>query len=293
MTTTTAAPPADQAESVASPRLPPGRSIHLPGRGTTFIREMPAPKGAPTLFLLHGWTVTADLNWFTMYEGLNEHYGILAMDHRGHGQGIRPGRRQFRLTDCADDAAAVVQHLGLDRVVPVGYSMGGPIAQLMWHRHPERVAGLVLCATASVFARRRSERAWFGAMGAAARLSRVVGEAARRKAYERLLVSRVTGGPFDHWIRGELAAGDPRLIMEAGPALARFDSRSWLPRVDVPSAVVVTEKDEIVSPYRQRALVNAIPGASLHAVTAHHDSVVADADRFRPTLLDACRAATT
>ena len=33
----------------------------------------------------------------------------------------------------------------------VGYSMGGPIAQLIWRRHPDRVAGLVLCATAADF----------------------------------------------------------------------------------------------------------------------------------------------
>jgi hypothetical protein len=40
--TTSPAPSADQAEQGATPRLPSGRSIHLPGRGTTFIREMPA-----------------------------------------------------------------------------------------------------------------------------------------------------------------------------------------------------------------------------------------------------------
>ena len=60
--------------------------------------------------------------------------------------GSAPGAR-FRLADCADDAAALLDVLGIDQAIVVGYSMGGPIAQLLWHRHPEKVAGLVLCAT--------------------------------------------------------------------------------------------------------------------------------------------------
>ena len=53
----------------------------------------------------------------------------------------------MRLADCADDMAALIDELGTGPVIAVGYSMGGPIAQLLWKRHPEKVAGLVLCAT--------------------------------------------------------------------------------------------------------------------------------------------------
>ena len=49
----------------------------------------------------------------------------MALDHRGHGRGIR-SRRPFRLEDCADDAAALIDELGLGPVTAVGYSMGGP-----------------------------------------------------------------------------------------------------------------------------------------------------------------------
>jgi alanine racemase len=57
--------------------------------------------------LLHGWTATADLNWFTCFEELGKHFNVVALDHRGHGQGIR-SRSSFRLADCADDGAEVV-----------------------------------------------------------------------------------------------------------------------------------------------------------------------------------------
>ena len=42
---------------------------------------------------------------------------------------------RFRLDDCADDVVALADELAIDRFVPVGYSMGGPIAQLIWKQH--------------------------------------------------------------------------------------------------------------------------------------------------------------
>src|SRR3954449_7851087 len=101
---------------VAAPPLPPGRTVELPGRGTTFVRELPGPPGAPTVVLLHGWTATADLNFYTCYDALGEHFRVLAFDHRGHGRGIR-SRRRFRLEDCADDVAEL---LDAEAAAPAG-----------------------------------------------------------------------------------------------------------------------------------------------------------------------------
>src|SRR5260221_3446600 len=127
------------------PPLPPGHRLRLPGRGTTFVRDLAGPPGAPTVFLLHGWTATADLNWFRSYAALGQRFRVLAIDHRGHGRGLQSWR-PFRLEDCADDVAAVCRELGVQSAIPVGYSMGGPVAQLTWKRHRDLVSGLVLCA---------------------------------------------------------------------------------------------------------------------------------------------------
>src|SRR5450631_3521350 len=132
------------------PSLPPGRLVALPGRGTTYVHEMSGPPGAPALVLLHGWTATAALNWFGCFEPLGRQFRVVALDHRGHGRGIR-SRSPFLLEDCADDVAALAEVLGLETIIPVGYSMGGSIAQLMWRRHRPLVGGLVLCSTAQRF----------------------------------------------------------------------------------------------------------------------------------------------
>jgi hypothetical protein len=50
--------------------LPFGRRLELSRRGTTFIREVAGPPGAPTVLLLHGWVASAGLNWFQLFEPL-------------------------------------------------------------------------------------------------------------------------------------------------------------------------------------------------------------------------------
>src|SRR5206468_471858 len=58
-------PPVD---APVPPPLPPGQVISLPGRGEVFVRDTGAPlAAAPPVLLLHGWTVSADLNFFALY----------------------------------------------------------------------------------------------------------------------------------------------------------------------------------------------------------------------------------
>ena len=276
---------------VPGPPLPPGRTVHLPGRGTTWVREQAGPAGAPTLLLLHGWTATADLNWFTSYAALGEAFHVVAVDHRGHGRGIHT-RDRFRLEDCADDAAALIGALDLGPVVPVGYSMGGPIAQLLWRRHPELVAGLVLCATSGSFLPRPEERAWFAGVDGLARIARVAPMSMVGRIGQRLMTARLEQGPLHDWAVDELSLANPRTVLEAGSALGRFRSLEWLEAVDVPTAVVVTDHDRVVPTARQERLAASIPGATVHRVHGDHSVCVSDPDAFVPVLLDACRAVT-
>src|ERR671917_259355 len=139
--------------------LPPGRAVHVPGRGELFVRDT-GGDGTPVL-LLHGWTASADLNWWAQYAALADAgYRAIALDHRGHGRGLRT-YADFRLTDCADDAVAVLEHLGAGPAVAVGYSMGGPLALLAARRHPGPVSGIVLCATTSYWRSPRIRGLWW------------------------------------------------------------------------------------------------------------------------------------
>lgn len=261
--------------------------MDLGRRGTTFVRELPGPAGAPTLLLLHGWTASADLNWFTTFEALGRRYRVVAMDHRGHGRGIR-SRRRFRLADCADDAAALLDVLGTGPVIAVGYSLGGPVAQLLWRHHPASVAGLVLCATTRTFASRAQEKVGFLAMGGASLASRLTPGIARQALARRVLGSRADDCSLEGWVQRELQRSDWTAVLEAGEALGRFDSRPWIGTVSVPTAVVATMRDGMVAPARQLALARSVPGATVHPVQGDHTVCVTDPGRFGPALLAAC-----
>lgn len=270
----------------SEPRLPPGRSIELPGRGTTFIRELPGPSpSAPTVLLLHGWTASSDVNWFLSYHPLAEHFHVVAMDHHGHGGGIRR-RRAFRLAECADDAAALIGEMGLGPVIAVGYSMGGPIAQLLWRQHREQVSGLVLCATTSTFSASRQERLTFMGLTGLAAIARFTPTRIREWLTRRVYLQR-KAGEWEPWALEQAARHEWRTVLEAGRAIGRFSSTSWIGGVDVPTAVIITMRDRVVPTRRQIDLFQGIPGAVAYRVDGDHDACIANADVFVPTLVRA------
>lgn len=270
------------------PPLPIGQRVVLPGRGTTFVREVAGPPGAPTVLLLHGWIASGGLNWFPVFEPLGRRYRVLAIDHRGHGRGIR-SRRRFTLAACADDAAALIDEMDAGPVIAVGYSLGGPVAQLLWRRHPEKVQGLVLAATSHSFMPGMREQLLFGSMMAAAAGSTRLGQLATRLPSRQLrswLPERPPTRPdtMRAWARAEMGRHDPRQVMEAGVALANYRA-PWVAEIDVPSAVVLTMRDRAVEPFVQRRMADRIPGATVHPVDDGHIACAKPA--FAPVLLDA------
>jgi 3-oxoadipate enol-lactonase len=268
-----------------TPSLPPSRTIELPGRGSTTIRELPAPAGAPTVLLLHGWTATSDLNWFTCYAALGRRYGVLALDHRGHGSGIR-STTVFRLEDCADDAAVLAGELGIESLIAVGYSMGGPVALLLARQWPALVQGLVLCASAASFSTTRQDRFGFLALGALARASRLTPVPARTWLNDQYVDRRARR--YELWARRQVQLNDPTAMLEAGAAIGAFAAEPWLDMIRVPAAQIITSQDHVVSLARQERLAEALPDVEVSRIDADHDVCVARPDDFVPLLVAAC-----
>jgi pimeloyl-ACP methyl ester carboxylesterase len=271
--------------SAPTPNPAIDRTLDVPGRGALRIRDIPGPRAdAPAVLLLHGLGATARLNWGRCYRPLSAHFRVLSLDHRGHGSGLRT--RRFRLEECADDAAAAMAALGVPRVLAVGYSMGGPIASLVWQRHPAQVYGLVLCATARHFVPRRMARLARATLPAAAAAARLVPHAARRRMLQRML-ARIEHPELRDRVREDLLGHEPASVIQAADALTRFSSHDWIGKVDVPAAVVLTTLDELVPAVRQRKLARSIPGAELFEVAGDHDACVR-LPEFAEALVRAC-----
>ncbi|HTX31425.1 MAG TPA: alpha/beta hydrolase [Solirubrobacteraceae bacterium] len=263
--------------------MPPARTVLVPGRGEFFIRDTGGE--GPVVMLLHGWMASADLNWAGAYTALSEAgYRILAIDHRGHGRGLRP-LVPFRLADCAADAAGVLRTLGLAPALIVGYSMGGAIAQLVARDHPDVAQGVVLSGTAQHWQDPESRRA-FRAMGALGLSLSLAPRAFWRAGFRR------AGLPSNQntvWAQSEMMRHSAREIAEAGRELGRFDSRPWLGSVLPPLAVLITSRDQVVPVRKQRELAAAAGERTFEAPIDHLDIVSSAAD-YNPYLLQALEA---
>lgn len=259
---------------------PPSRTLTVDRVGELFLRDS-GGSGAPVM-LLHGWTASADLNWWACYRDLQgAGYRVLAIDHRGHGRGLRSYER-FSIAACASDAAAAIEALGCAPAVAVGYSMGGAIAQVLARDHAGVLSGLVLCATAQHWQDRRARSYWrtMGPLSLALAVApRVTWRVGLR--YVGLRDSRRTA-----WILAELIRHSATDIAEAGRELGRFDSRPWLSELRVPSAVVVTTNDHAVPPSKQRELAAALR-APIFEAPIDHIEVTSRPEAYNPALLQA------
>lgn len=269
------------------PALPPARIELVPERGEVFLRQAEGPEGVPPVLLLHGWTATADLNWWRAYDAVSAMAPMVAIDHRGHGRGMR-SEEAFTLEAAADDAAGLIEHLGIGPVVACGYSMGGPIAMLLWQRHPHLVAGLVFEATALEWRASLRERIVWKAMSfveLALRIgpSRGLVERALREAIDQA----PDLAPHRSWLKAELVRADPAALADAGRALGEYDARGFAGSVDVPTAVVVTTRDRLVRPRKQRALAKAIPGATTFELAGDHDASLVSPQAFASVTVEA------
>lgn len=248
--------------------VPEGHHIDLPGGGQTYIREAAGPPGAPVVLLIHGLGATGGLNWFGAFSSLSQHFRVIAFDLRGHGRGGRTP--YFRLEDCADDVHAAARELGIDRYIAVGYSMGGPIAMLVWRRHRESAEGLVLAATSRNFQGHPVEQMGFAALAAAMALPFPHRFPILLPPGTRHLTRWLPFlGPIE-WVRDELRHHQQATVLQAAAAVGRFNAREWINEIDVPVAVIATTRDRLVPVGRQVKLAMGIPTAVLHPVETAH-----------------------
>jgi 3-oxoadipate enol-lactonase len=266
--------------------VPEGRMVDL-ADGRTFVVDVPGPRpDAPTIVLLHALGCTAYLTWFGVLGELSKTHRVVALDLRWHGRGIKSPR--FRIADCADDVAGVLDVLGIESAIVAGYSLGGAVAQEVWHRHPERVGGLVLASTARNFRGHAGERMFFPVMTLAMHpLSRVALTKVERVAAALPEMPSLDLVDATTWGRSEFRSTSAWSMPEVLGELGRFNSAAWIGDVDVPAAVVVTGRDKAIPSRRQRRLAAAVPDAHLYDAPGGHASIVLDHARWVPIFLEA------
>jgi pimeloyl-ACP methyl ester carboxylesterase len=120
--------------------------VSVQGRRMAYDESAPpSPKG--TILLLTGLGSNR-LGWWNQLDVFGREYRTLAIDHRDTGDSD-PYTQSYTAADMADDAAGLLDALGIGRAHIVGISLGGQVAQQLARRHPQHVDHLVLTSTSA------------------------------------------------------------------------------------------------------------------------------------------------
>ncbi|MFK7799323.1 MAG: alpha/beta fold hydrolase [Aureispira sp.] len=105
-------------------------------------------KGTPMLFL-HGGFGTSDLHFQHQFEAFANKYRIITLETRGHGKSTF-NHKKFSYELFAEDTYAVLEALGVDSALVIGFSDGGITGLVLAEQHPEKVKNLVIIGSNSV-----------------------------------------------------------------------------------------------------------------------------------------------
>ena len=86
----------------------------------------------------------------------------------------------------------------------------------------------------------------------------------------------------------EVGSSDPVTVGQAAAAIMRFDSSPWISQIDVPTSIVLTEKDRLVPATSQQTMADQISGSVVHRIPGDHSVCVTQPALFVPALQEAC-----
>ncbi|WP_330336464.1 alpha/beta fold hydrolase [Streptomyces sp. NBC_00557] len=255
-------------------------------RGATLHYDDAGPSSGLPVLLIHGHPFDRTL-WAPQAMALAEAgYRAITPDLRGYGRSsVTPGK--VLLADFADDLAALLDHLGIERAVVGGVSMGGQISMEFQLRHPHRVSALVLSDTSAPaetaegkeFRNRLADRLLAEGMDGYA-----------EEVIDKMLASYNVAAMPDVAARvlGMMRATDPRGAAAALRGRAeRPDYRDTLAAVTAPVLIVVGADDVFTPVADAEAIRRLVPHATLTVVEkAGHLPGAEQPESFDTALLD-------
>lgn len=215
----------------------------------------------PAVLFLHAFPLGLFM-WDAQADALQATHTVVRFDDRGFG-GSPPGDALLTMERIADDAAALLDHLGISKAIVCGCSMGGYAAFALVRRHPDRLSGLVLQDTRAGADTPEARKG----RGELAEKVRKEGAAAAAQAFLPRLVGETTKNERPEIVarlEQAILGTSPRGIADALAGLgARADSTPTLREIRVPALVVCGEEDVITPVADSQAMQKAIAGARL------------------------------
>ena len=255
----------DYAEPRKADRLSAGRTMTMQHANVNGIKITYGVRGAgPPLVLIMGYRLSS-LAWpLDFVEALAARFTVILFDNRGTGTSDKP-TFGYEISNMAKDVGGLLDHLEIARANVLGYSMGGAIAQDFVRQFPDRVLGLVLCATMC-----GGPRATYAPPSVVRVMRELDGlkpeEIARRiwsVTYSPEYLKNHREVAEDQMLR-EIAAPTPLHAADLQyQAFAEFDCSKALPSIQAPTLVLTGDLDRLISPQNSKFIAGLIPRARL------------------------------
>lgn len=237
-------------------------------------------QGEPVL-LIHGLgSSTAD--WEYQIPHFQQHYRVLAIDLRGHGHSSKP-RERYSMRQFAEDVAALIEHLNLERVNLVGISMGGMIGFQLGVDRPELLRSLTIINSAPEVKAKSAGDWWMLAKRWS--LSRLLSLQAIGKGLGRLLFPHPEQAELRAKIEQRWSQNDKRAYLASLDAIIGWGVREHLARITCPTLVISGDRD--YTPVSQKAAyVAQMPNAQLRVIERSRHATPMDQPQQFNAVLD-------
>jgi 3-oxoadipate enol-lactonase len=241
----------------------------------------------PWVMLSHSLAANLQM-WAPQLPALEQHFTVLRYDTRGHGQ-TQASPAPYTLDQLADDAHALLQHVGAERAHWVGLSLGGMIGQTLAIRHPGCLDRIVI-ADSTGKAAPNAAQMW----GDRATTARQHG------------MSALVQPTLSRWFTEAFAQTHPALMAQVGDmiahtsvegyagccaAIAHIDTLAGLQQLKHPGLVLVGEQDLATPVAMSEQIHQHWPGSTLVRIDdAAHLANLQQPDAFTHAVLDFLRA---
>ena len=242
-------------------------------------------RSGPPVLMIQGLGADKQL-WNLQRLALAPWYRTIAFDNRGAGRSDKP-YGAYSMEQMADDAAAVLDHAGVESAHVIGASMGGVISQIMAIRYPERVRSLVLACTACHHHAWRKELLadWADTAkheGMAAMTATAARWVIGPRSFRRLAPALGWLGPLGVSSPAHAFAGQVEGILSIDDGLAE-----QLPGIEAPTLVIVGNQDILTPRGDSEEIAELIPTAELVVISgAAHGFMIEHATTFNRIMLD-------
>ena len=225
----------------------------------------------PVLFIHHGGP-GADHSYFRPWlDPLGEVAQVVYLDHRGTGNSSDAPLDTYTIEQMADDVEALRHHLGLGKIMFLGHSYGGFVAQVLALRHPQALSKLILSHTA----------ADYGFWEEAQAIAESIATPEQREVFRELFEGTISSQEeYEAWwkkcyplyfrhpdqeVLDQLSVRSNGRFEVSGYMMAneipKYNPYPQLSTIEVPTLVLSSEHDWVTPPSQGRRIAEAIPNS--------------------------------